>query len=570
MEINDSDAIRKYLQITHLSFSKLCYFTPFDSAQSKIKARFLKITDSNVMLELAYVPPILEGYLVFFSYTFIFRFKARLTAGLDQGIFFCDFPIKIETFDRRRFARLKFESMDNKIISIYNRNLGTRVQGILNDVSVGGIGFALVDPEKAPKVGDMIVTKIDLPGKIFQAIVKVVQVREEMVGCAFLDVSKEFQLELNEIVKREIDWRSEIVLQNLRKREEILQSFSKSIEKKTGDMSIVTLIEKENVLDPFLDFFNLGFQSATETILNKGKVEYKENSALPYLAFLEFDVYFGHDFMFNCYFSCHRDVAYKLAVPMFKNKLAKMTVSYESILDELGKRLEIFADSIDKRNRLFTITNPHVIESNKRMLSDLLQRPSIQIKLESAVGEFLLMLLAPNLADSLKLCSNARAREFVTMEKVDLLEPISYSALRVFTEYLKLEIREKSVTTREQLLPRFEVSVILDIFFKDCEGKVILNLSKRLALKIYEVLLNEPADEFNTDVKDAVAEVTNMITGNAKNEFEKSGIYYKISTPIVLESRDGVSIYSKNMRFLSSVYWTSEGFFDLSFSFYKK
>jgi CheY-specific phosphatase CheX len=119
-------------------------------------------------------------------------------------------------------------------------------------------------------------------------------------------------------------------------------------------------------------------------------------------------------------------------------------------------------------------------------------------------------------------------------------------------------------------LPRFEISVLLDIFFKEFDGKVILNLSKKLALKIYEILLEEPVDEFNSEVKDAVAEITNMITGNAKSEFEKQGIYYKLATPIVLESREGVAIYAVNMKFLSSVYWTSEGFFDLNFSFFKK
>jgi len=525
-------------------------------------------------MQLGDIPSSLEGYVVFYSYTFIFRFGTRLKAGTDHGVYYCEIPSMIETFDRRRFARLRFESRENKVITIYNKSFNTRIKGILQDIGVGGLGFVVVDIEQAPKIDDIIVTNVELPEISFQAMAKVVYVRNSEVGCAFLEDSKmfekNFQLELNGIIKSEIDWRSELMLQNLKKREEIVVNFKKSFEKTSTDITVSELITKRNALDSIVDFFIRSFHIVTGVVLSKEKIEYRESSAIQFSNALKMDVGFYDDLLFSVYFSAQREVLHKLAVPIFRGKLSGMTINSSIVLEELGKQWAKYSESPDNTKKTFTLCSPDLVDINKRTLSELLKRASVNVRFTSSVGDFSIILLSDNMIDSMNICSNARAREFITMEKMDLIEPISYAALRVFSEFLNLEIREKSVTHRDQLIPRFEISIILDIFFEECEGKVILNLSKRLALKIYELLLNEKVEEFNNEVKDAVAEVTNMITGNAKSEFEKHGIYYKISTPVVLESREGVIIYARNMKFISSVYWTSEGFFDLSFSFYKK
>jgi chemotaxis protein CheX len=397
---------------------------------------------------------------------------------------------------------------------------------------------------------------------------EVIQVRGDFAGCVFLEKAIKFQLELNDIVKQEVDWRSELMLKNLRKREELMNTYRQSLEKSTKDRHAQT--DKLRNLEPFIDFFTTCIQSVTGMSLSKANAEYKDNTVIGSLSSLYFNVFFNYDLLFNGYLSAPQEVLYKLAKPIFGSALAGKGINATIILEELGKKLAEYSGRPGESEFIFTFTGPKVVDTDKRLLSSLLRQPSARVQFESPLGECTLTLLAPNLDESLNMCANARAREFITMEKMDLIEPISYAALKVFSELLKLDIREKSVTHREKLIPRFEISVLLDIFFAEIEGKVILNLSKRLALRIYEILLDERVEEFNNEVKDAIAEVTNMITGNAKSEFEKHGIYYKISTPLVLESRKGVIIYARNMEFLSSVYWTNEGFFDLSFSFFKK
>lgn len=568
MEIESRETILKYLHITLLSYSRICHFVSVKEPKIKIKSRFAAISSNQVRINLDNLPKGLDGFVVFYSYTFIFRFKTKLRPGLEQGVYLFDIPGKIETFDRRKYARLKFESRENKVVTVHNKSLNRSVKGILTDISAGGIGFSVVDVQYAPKVGELIMTDVNLKEKQFQVIAEVAQVREDQVGCVFLEKAVKFQLELNAIVKREIDWRSEHMLRNLRKREEMLKNLHKA--KEESEKAKQDISKKLVSLQPLMEHFTADFQAVTGLVLTQTSMEYKESTAQADTHSLFFNVFFNTGLLFKGYFSSVQDTLHKLAKPVFGDSLAGRGINSTIVLEELGKKLTGHAGKPGESTHIFTYSQARVMETNKRMISDLLEQPCVKITFNCAVGEFTMMMLARDLEKALKLCETARTKEFITMEKMDLIEPVSYSALTVFSDFLKLDIREKSVTTRDQLLPRFEVSVLLDIFFEDIDGKVILNLSKKLAFKIYELLLGETTDEFNADVKDAIAEVTNMITGNAKSEFEKQGIYYKISTPVVLESRQGVVIYAKNMKFLSSVYWTSEGFFDLSFSFFKK
>lgn len=551
-----------------MSYSRICYFIPAKDTKSRIKIRLTRVSPKGIWMRLGDLPKGVDGYVSFFSYTFIFRFRTELRATEEAGLYYCPVPPMIETHDRRKYARLRFESRENKVVPVLNKSFNTRSKAVLTDISAGGMGYYVVDERFAPSEGEMVITEIKLRKKSFQVVAQVIQVRGDQVGCAFLEKSIKFQLDLNGIIKEEIDWRSELMLRNLKKREEWLKSIQSK--KEPESESKKALVKKLDFISPLVEYIIGAFQTVSGTVLSQETIEYKETTVPGQLIFLFFNVYFNNEPIFKGYFYAPEDSLYKLAPNIFEDGLAGRGINTTIVLEQLGKRFEGYSGRPGSGSSIFSLTGLKVLQSNKRLLSELLRVPCLRIPFQSSIGPFDLSLSTENIEHSLNLCHNARARQFITMEKMDLIEPISYSALNVFSEFLKLEIREKSVTTREKLLPRFEISVLLDIFFDDIEGKVILNLSKKLALKIYEILLHEKVEEFNNEVKDAIAEVTNMITGNAKSEFENHGIYYKISTPVVLESREGVMIYSRNMTFLSSVYWTSEGFFDLSFSFFKK
>ncbi len=568
MEIVNRDEILKYLQITLLSYSRICYFVSAEDHKTRIKARFLDISARGIHARLSGIPKGFDGVLVFFSYTFIFRFRAKLKPGEAVGVVYCDIPSKIETFDRRKFARLKFESRENKVVTIFNRTLKHSIKGLLTDISAGGMGLTVADVKRIPRTGDVIMTEVQLKDKRFVAIAQVAHVHENQIGCGFLEKEMKFQMNLNTLIRAEVTWRSEVMLRNLKKREEMMKSFRQAQAKEAEIPKGIE--EKLDFLDPLLDYFMESFHAVSGIALSREGVEYKKSTASAFLAALHQPVFFNVEPLFKSYVTAADESLYAIAKSLFDDQLGGQGVNAEIVLQQLGRKLEGFSGRPGSGKSLFYFSGSQAVKFDKKILSRMMQQPSVRVKFNSSAGAFQLTLMADDLEEALNFCAKAREREFITMDKLDLLQPISYSTLKVFSEAMNLEIREKSVTNRDRLLPRFEISVLLDIFFEDIEGKVVLNMSKRLALKIYETLLGEPVEEFNTEVKDAVAEVVNMITGNAKSDFEEQGIYYKLGTPIVLESKEGVIVYATNMKFLSSVYWTSHGFFDLSFSFFKK
>ena len=67
-------------------------------------------------------------------------------------------------------------------------------------------------------------------------------------------------------------------------------------------------------------------------------------------------------------------------------------------------------------------------------------------------------------------------------------------------------------------------------------GTVVLSLGEPVALRVTEAMLDELPAEINSDVIDAVGELTNMIAGSAKAQLEH--LRMSLSLPNVIVGRD--------------------------------
>ena len=88
-------------------------------------------------------------------------------------------------------------------------------------------------------------------------------------------------------------------------------------------------------------------------------------------------------------------------------------------------------------------------------------------------------------------------------------------------------------------------------------GTVVLTMSEALALKCASEMLMEEYKEFNTDVFDAVGELTNVIAGNAKAQLEE----YKLtlSLPNVIYGRDAELRFPERCQPISIPFQTDYG-----------
>ncbi len=68
-------------------------------------------------------------------------------------------------------------------------------------------------------------------------------------------------------------------------------------------------------------------------------------------------------------------------------------------------------------------------------------------------------------------------------------------------------------------------------------GVISLSLSKEVILSVVNNMLYESFTEINEDIADAVGELTNMISGQARSILSESGMSFQAGTPKIIHGR---------------------------------
>lgn len=72
----------------------------------------------------------------------------------------------------------------------------------------------------------------------------------------------------------------------------------------------------------------------------------------------------------------------------------------------------------------------------------------------------------------------------------------------------------------------------------DTQGSLSISFSAPAILSIVSKMFGEPATEINPEIEDAVGEITNMISGDARRELDEKGLSLKSATPSVVSGKD--------------------------------
>lgn len=104
--------------------------------------------------------------------------------------------------------------------------------------------------------------------------------------------------------------------------------------------------------------------------------------------------------------------------------------------------------------------------------------------------------------------------------QVEYINPFIRAAANVFDTMLGCTIEREGLALKEHFAPTHEVSAVIGLSGK-ATGAVVLSLSREVAFKAVEILLDTEVSEINADVVDAVGELTNMVAGNAKAALEQ-------------------------------------------------
>jgi chemotaxis protein CheX len=149
----------------------------------------------------------------------------------------------------------------------------------------------------------------------------------------------------------------------------------------------------------------------------------------------------------------------------------------------------------------------------------------------------------------------------VPLMRAEYINPFILSVDNTFRTMLNCEPRRGNLCLhRKADSPKYEVSGVIGLTGR-AVGTVVLSLSHEVALKAASTMLMAEATEIDSDVLDAVGELTNMVAGGAKAKLEQYELM--VSLPSVITGRDHDVHFPSNVTPICVPYQTDWGVFAL-------
>ncbi len=114
--------------------------------------------------------------------------------------------------------------------------------------------------------------------------------------------------------------------------------------------------------------------------------------------------------------------------------------------------------------------------------------------------------------------------------RMELIQPFINAADAVFAESLQGPTKIVDLEMDEDAYRRKGVAALIAIK-GDIEGRVILDLSPEVAMKVASQLAGEEVEASEQAVKETVCEMANMVIGNSVTLLNDQGFHFKVFPP---------------------------------------
>ena len=117
--------------------------------------------------------------------------------------------------------------------------------------------------------------------------------------------------------------------------------------------------------------------------------------------------------------------------------------------------------------------------------------------------------------------------------KVEYINPFLNATVRVLKTMASLEVSPGKPYIKKNSNAVGDVSGIIGVT-GDTQGSLSISFTAECIKQIVSNMLGEKINEINDDVKDAVGELTNIISGDARRELYEKGLNLQGSIPTVV------------------------------------
>lgn len=117
---------------------------------------------------------------------------------------------------------------------------------------------------------------------------------------------------------------------------------------------------------------------------------------------------------------------------------------------------------------------------------------------------------------------------------VNFINPFLESLLNVISTMANMKLSPGKPKIKTNNLAKGDVSGLIGMVGPQTKGSLSITFERGLILEIMQNMLGENPGEINDEITDLVGEITNMVTGGAKNILGEKGNNFKMATPVVV------------------------------------
>jgi chemotaxis protein CheX len=120
----------------------------------------------------------------------------------------------------------------------------------------------------------------------------------------------------------------------------------------------------------------------------------------------------------------------------------------------------------------------------------------------------------------------------------EFINPFIAALINVMQTMAQTEMVPGKPRKKDDDTAKGDVSGLIGMVGEEIQGSLSITFEASLATEIMGKMLGEKPDGIDSDVKDMVGEITNMICGGAKNELGDKGYEFDMATPVVVAGKE--------------------------------
>ncbi|GAB6038408.1 chemotaxis protein CheX [Fundidesulfovibrio butyratiphilus] len=152
------------------------------------------------------------------------------------------------------------------------------------------------------------------------------------------------------------------------------------------------------------------------------------------------------------------------------------------------------------------------------------------------------------------------------MIDVATAKPFVDATVSVLSTMARITPRPKTPFIKEDRAATGDVSGIIGVT-GDKTGSISITFDKACAIAVVKAMLGDDIQDILADVKDAVGEITNMISGQARGHLAKAGVSLSAGTPMVIFGDNHEISHTGSGPVVAIPFVTDHGKFSVEFCF---